>query len=152
MPKSDSQSPIVHNVDNVTASGDLVLLGIKAAALLSLPYENELEIFNAVMNEVYTLPVYTVAHIPRSVRPLLSQVLATELQHGYVDGLWGCVTLLMFAKAVLRSPRHGCRKKRHVVKSLLTSRLHYWQEGKLVDLWEETRREEMQHLVKLYRC
>ena len=39
------------------------------------------------MNEVSTLPVFTATHIPQSVRPL-AQVLATEFQHAYVDGLW----------------------------------------------------------------
>ena len=124
-------------------TNDIVLTGIKAAALLSSPDGKYLDVFNAVMNEISTLPVYTVSHIPRSVRPLLSEVLSVELRHAYAYGLWGFVRLLMFAKSVLRAPSRRGRKKRHVVKSLLFSRLHQWREGHLVELWEEARNDAM---------
>ena len=63
------------------------------------------------MNEAVTLSVYSVAHVPRSVRPLLAQVLAIELEHGYSDGFWGFVRLFIFAKCILRTPPRGGRKK-----------------------------------------
>ena len=100
------------------------------------------------MNEVSTLSVFTATHIPQSVRPLLAQVLANEFQHAYADGLWGFVRLFMFAKSVLRTPPRGGRRKRHVIKSLFLSRLQRWQQGHLVDLWEETRRD----VISLESC
>ena len=47
----------------------------------------------------------------------------------------------MFAKAVLRSPPRGGKRKRYVVSALLKSRLQQWQNGCLVSLWEEVRSE-----------
>ena len=128
---------------SATETNDIVLTGIKAAALLSSPDGKYLDVFNAVMNEISTLPVYTVSHIPRSVRPLLSEVLSVALRHAYADGLWGFVRLIVFAKSVLRAPSRRGRKKRHVVKSLLFSRLHQWREEHLVELWEEARNDAM---------
>ena len=68
-------------------SDDLVLTGIHAAASLVCLDGDEHRIFQAVMNEAVTLPVYSIAHVPRSVTPLLAQVLAIELEHGYLNGL-----------------------------------------------------------------
>ena len=65
-----------------------VLEEIRAAATLVLPVDNESTIFSAVMNEVMTLHADTVSHIPRSVRPLIAQVLAVKLRHACYDGLW----------------------------------------------------------------
>ena len=61
------------------------------------------------MNEVMTFRVDTVSHIPRSVRPLLAQVLAGELHHACSDGLWGFTRLFLFAKSVLRLPEERKR-------------------------------------------
>ena len=83
--------------------------------------------------------MYSIAHVPQSVRPLLAQVLAIELEHGYSDGLWGFVRLFIFAKCILRTPSRGGRKKRYVVSSLLSSHLNRWHEGQLVDLRREAR-------------
>ena len=41
------------------------------------------------MDETISLPVTTVAHIPRYVRPELGKILAEELKHASKDGLWG---------------------------------------------------------------
>ncbi len=84
-----------------TVSDDLVLTGIHAAASLVCPDGDEHKIFQAVMNEAVTLPVYSITHVPRSVRLLIAQVLAIKLEHGYSDGLWGFVRLFIFAKCIL---------------------------------------------------
>ena len=123
---------------------NLVMTGLKAAADLSFQSDivstvgdNQSHIFNAVMEEIFALPVFTISHVPRSVRPLFAKVLSTELCHGYKSDLWGFVRLAMFAKCVLRVPQRGGRKKRYVIKSLISSRLHRWQNGELLDLWQE---------------
>ena len=95
----------------VSSCSDLVLEGIRAAATLVSPVDNESAIFSAVMNEIMTLHVDTVSHIPRSVRPLLAQVLAVKLRHACSGGLWGFVRFFLFAKAVLRLPHRGGRKR-----------------------------------------
>ena len=100
------------------------------------------------MNEAVTLSVYSIAHVPRSIRLLLAQVLAIELEHGYLYGLWGFVRLFIVAKCSLRTPPRGGRKKRHVVLTLLSSRLNCWQEGQLVDLWREARNDAVSRIFQ----
>ena len=70
------------------------------------------------MNEISTLFVQTVLLIPRSVRPLLAQVLAKELQYACQDRLWGFVCLYVFPKAALRAPPRGRKKNGYVVKEM----------------------------------
>ena len=59
------------------------------------------------MEEVLTLPVPTISHVPHKARPLLSHVLTTELRHARQDGLGGFVRLSLLAKATLRTPPRG---------------------------------------------
>ena len=83
------------------------------------------------MDEIFTLPVSTISHVPHKVRPLLVQVITTELQHARLDGLWGFTRLFLFPKAVLRPPPRGGRKKRYAVDALIVSRIRRWQDGDL---------------------
>jgi hypothetical protein len=53
--------------------------------------------------------------------------------------------LFIFAKAVLRSPSRGGKRKRYVVCSILQSRLLRWQSGDSISLWEDARREASQN-------
>ena len=92
------------------------------------------------MNEISNLLVYSVAHIPRSVRPLLLEVLSKELSFCCTYGIWGFVHLFTFAKAVLCSPPRGRNKGNFVVKSLLSC-FKQWQARQLVSLLEEARSE-----------
>ena len=59
------------------------------------------------MNDIITLPVSTISHIPRKVR---AQVLTAELHHACQNGIWGFVCLSLFPKAVLRTPPRGGKK------------------------------------------
>ena len=93
------------------------------------------------MNEIVTLQVSTISHIPRKVRPLLAQVFTSEPRHARLDGLLGYIRFSLLPKVILRSPLRGRRKKRYVVEALISKRLHRWQEGDLVFLWEEARSE-----------
>ena len=57
------------------SSGDLVLEGVKAASQLACPAcLPETTVFQAIMEEIATLQVTSVCHVPRRVRPLLSEV------------------------------------------------------------------------------
>ena len=91
------------------------------------------------MEEVLTLPVPTISHVPRKARPLLSHVLTTELRHARQDGLGGFVRLSLIAKATLRTPPRGGRRKRYAAAAHIATRLRRWQEGDLVALWSEAR-------------
>ena len=91
------------------------------------------------MNEISTLSVNTVCLVPQNVRPLLAQVLSVEFNHACQEGLWGFARLFIFAKAVLRSPPRGGKKKRYVVSAFLSNRLHQWQAGDIVSLWKDAR-------------
>ena len=89
-----------------------------------------------------TTPVSTIAHIPRGVRPFLAMVLAKELRHTHSGNIWGAVRLQLFAKAVLRSPPRSGRRRRYVIKSLISDRLLCWQEDNgIIALWDEARSE-----------
>ena len=91
------------------------------------------------MEEIATLPVGTVAHVPRAVRTQLATVLTDCLQAARNEGLWGFVRLMLLAKSVLRSPPRGGRKKRYVVSACIGARIRRWQQGELVALWREAR-------------
>ena len=93
---------------------DPALVGILAASFGSPP-GNETSIFTSIMNEIITLPVPTITHIPRNVCPLLAQVFCKELQNACKDDIWGFVRLSLLPKAVLRPPPRGGRKKHYVV-------------------------------------
>ena len=73
-----------------------------------------------------------------NARPLLAKVLSAELRHARLNSRWGFVCFPLLAKAVLRTPQGG-KRKRYVVSALILARLHRWQEGDLVSLWEEAR-------------
>ena len=133
----------VHELDNLTGSpdgihaiSDTVLKGFLAASKLTL---NNSDVFSSAMNEIIGLPVQIVAHVPKSVRRLLAEVLAGEFYHAHSNGLSDFLRLSAFAKAVLRLPPQGGRKKRVVINSLLAARLRQWQNGDLMNLWQEAR-------------
>ena len=146
-----SDSPVITNVTDITDEPDVamgnnslvldpIIVGIQAASSVSSP-PNEAFIFSSLMNEIITLSVSTISHIPRKVRPLLAQVFCNELQHAHLDGIWGFARLFLLPKAVLRPPPRGGRKKRYVVAGLIIERLHRWLNGDLEALWLEARKE-----------
>jgi len=119
---------------------DLALAAVTAAAQRFTPAtSNDLAAFRAIMEEIVLLPVGTVAHVPRAARPLLAQVLTGCLRDARSGGLWGFVRLMMVAKAVLRTPPRGGRRKRAVVKTSIIDRLQRWTQDDLVSLWKEAR-------------
>ena len=121
--------------------GDLILEGVRATTRFANPCENETDLFQALMTEVATLPVTTICHVPCSVRALLAQVLAAEFNHAIRHRLWGFARIFIFAKAVLRAPARGGKKKRHVVSDAIKSRLHLWQTDDITSLWIDARRD-----------
>ena len=125
--------------DQCFSTSDIVLNGLSAAAALDSGVSFNSSTCDAVMNEVMTLPVFTVAHVPKSVRPLLAEVLSTEFRLCATEGVLGFMRLYVFPKSVLRVPPRGGKKKRHLMKSLLTSRLKQWQSGNFVSLWLDAR-------------
>ena len=119
---------------------DPALAGVAAAAARQLQgTADDDQAFQAIMEEIATLPVGTVTHVPRAVRSTLAAVLSDCLRAARVEGIWGFVRLSMLAKAVLRSPPRGGRRKRYVVSACIAARLRRWQQGDLVDLWREAR-------------
>ena len=128
-PGASSGSSSCPFTDQMSHFEDPVLEAIKAACSLTCPVYLEAVLFESLMQEVSLLQVKTTCHIPRSVRPVLAEVLATEFRNATYHGLWGYARLHMFPKAVLRCPPRRGRKKRVVVKSLLLS------PSRTVDFW-----------------
>ena len=84
---------------------DLALEGVKAASQLACPTcVSEPDVFQAIMEEIATLQLGYLCLSYSCVRPLLSDVLSSELQQAINCNLWGFVRLSLFAKAVLRTP------------------------------------------------
>ncbi len=119
---------------------DLALEGVKAAAQHTCPScLPESDTSQTMMTEISSLQITSICHIAKQVRPLLSEISALEFQQSVKSDLWGFVRLSLFAKAVLRPPRRGGKKKRHVVSACLLSCLQQWQAGDPVSLWIEAR-------------
>jgi len=114
-------------------------LGIEAVNTCSFSSSpsDELPALNAVLHEAMISYVFTVQHIPRSVHPLLSQVLTCEFQAA-CSPTWGLVRLLLFAKVVLRLPSKGKQNHRSALYTILSGRLRAWQEPDgFVNLWRD---------------
>ena len=111
---------------------------LAAAAALSLQESSaDGEAVQAIMDEIVTLPVGTVTHVPRAARAILASVLADSFRAARSEGLWGFVRLMLLAKATLRSPTRGGRKKRYAVGASIVARHKRWQQWGLVALWQE---------------
>ena len=141
-----TEMPSFYEEPSFQSFDDPVMEAIHSAVHLSCHSSSETVLFNTLMEEVSHLPTKTVNHIPRSVRPLLGKVLSVEFKHAIKNGIWGFARLHMFAKAVLRCPPRGGRKKRYVVKSILQSRLDRWQSGDLPSLWADARADAISHM------
>ena len=109
---ANTLSPSSVTVHYVLPSPDLAMEGVQAAVSLSPPPNKHL-VLAAIMDEIITLPVSTIGHVPRRVRPLLAEVLLGECRHARLDGLWGFVRLSLLAKATLRAPPHGGKERRN---------------------------------------
>ena len=135
-PEVSSHTP---HGDGLSSQGP-ALAGVAAAAARSLQESSaDGETFQAIMDEIVTLPVGTVTHVPRADRAILASVLADSFKAARSEGLWGFVRLMLLAKATLRSPPRGGRKKRYAVGASIVGRLKRWQQGNLMALWQEAR-------------
>ena len=134
-------SEVVSNHHSVLSPGvvDSLAMGIQAVNSCSFDGSpsDELPVLNTLLLQVMISYVPMVQHIPRSVRPLLAQVLTSEL-HAACSSTWGLVRLLLFAKAVLRLPSNGRQNHRSAVHTVLSARLRTWQEPDgFLHLWED---------------
>ena len=96
------------------------------------------------MNEISTLPVHSVLHVPKSIRPLFSQVPAREIKHAFQDGIWGFLRLHMLFYVF-----HHVEEGRSDLLSrtyCLNSRIHRWRQGDLLFLWQEARKDSKNYL------
>ena len=109
----------------IFTDNDLALKGMQVASdfLSGSTVIDENGVFEAVMDDIGSLPVQIIAHVSKSVRTLVVEVLMNELKHAQYDGIWGFVRLFAFAKETLRLPLRGRRRKRCAVSSLISSRL-----------------------------
>ena len=87
------------------------------------PVVTEFQAFSAIMEEIVVSPISTVLHVPRSVRPLLAEILATELRRACSYNVWGTVCLHLLSKVILCSPPVSVKKKRVVMATLISQRL-----------------------------
>ena len=118
---------------------EMISIAIQAAVdcQISTEYRQfDTQIFDTFMTTLFCLPVHTVRHVPRMVRPLLASTLCHEFSLSVNHGLWGFARVLIFPKLVLRSPPSAGHKKRYVVGPLLRDRLQQWtSDTGIPDLW-----------------
>jgi len=133
---SDSTSSIPNECSSTLR--DPLQLGLNSVESRSFhgPSALESEVLDFMMDNIMVCPVSTIAHVPRSVRPLLARVLSIELRKA-CSSIWGFVRLSMFAKLVLRTPSTSrSQRRRFVISSILLDRLHLWnQSGGISLLW-----------------
>ena len=85
---------------------------------------------NSILDQVVSLSILTIAHVPRSCQPLLGQILRVKLQQANNKGIWGVMHLLMFAKVTLRQPPYNKKKQRY-------SNLKKWRDEGVASVWKE---------------
>ena len=93
------------------------LFGTASFKFPSFPTVTEFQVFTAIMEEIVMSPISTILHVPRSVRSLLAETLATELRRTCSHNVWGTVRL---PKAILCSPPVSVKKKRVVMATLIS--------------------------------
>ena len=112
-----------------------------AAASLKFPGSpnvTEFQTFTAIMEEIVVSPISTILHVPRSVRSLLAETLATELCRACSHNVWGTNCLHLLPKAILRSSPVSDKKKRLVMATLISQRLKCWStDNDVYGLWKE---------------
>jgi len=116
---------------------DLLAIDLLSATAGSFqgPTDMESNVLRVLLNHVMVCPINIISHIPRSAHPLLAHVLSTELRKA-CSSVWGFVRLLMFAKAVLRTPCQSHHHRHFVIGSALLDFLHVWsQPDGLKSLW-----------------
>ena len=120
---------------------DPLSVGLFAAASLKFPDSpivTEFQAFSAIMEEIVVSPISTILHVPRSVRPLLAETLATELRRACSYNVWGTVRLHLLPKAILCSPPVSVKRKRVVMATLISQRLKRWSiDNDVFGLWKE---------------
>ena len=118
---------------------EMISIAIQAAVDCQISAEYHqfaTKIFDTFMTTLFCLPVHTVHHVPRMVRPLLASALCHVFSLSVNHGLWGYAQVSMFPKLVLHSPPHAGHKKRYLVGPLLWDRLQRWTSGTgIPDLW-----------------
>ena len=100
-----SSSSATHSAPDLSTK-DMLSIAIQAAVDCHIPSEYsclESTIFNTIMTTLFSLPVHTVRHVPRAVRPLLASALCREFSLSVRHGLWGFVHLLLLPKLVRTS-------------------------------------------------
>ena len=84
----------------IFTDNDLALKGMQVASdfLSGSTVIHENDIFEAVMGDIGSLPVQIIAHVFKSVRPLVAEVLMNELKHAQYDGIWDLSASLLLLK------------------------------------------------------
>ena len=100
-------------------SSDIVLNGLSLAARLHYANSIDIPTLHAVMNETMPLPVFTVVHIFKSIRPLIADVISGEFRLCVNPSMLGMVRLFAFAKSVLSLPHRGEKTRLRVIKIYL---------------------------------
>lgn len=122
-------------------STDLLEIALSAVAQRHLPAEHEDKeeiCFNTLMDSIMSFYVPTIAHIPRSCRPLFGEALAKELRSACSDSLWGAARLFLLGKCVLRTTRTVGSRNRASLSPIIKSRLKRWAAGDIAALWKES--------------
>ena len=135
IPASPVAAPPTNN--NVTSCDrDIALQAIVNLGLDATQLNSEKSFVDNLLEEVMLKPVTTISHVPRSIRPLLAEIMSQELRHASSGNIWGCIRLLMLPKATLGLPPRDSKTSHISIISLIRKRLLSWKQGNIGQLWE----------------
>ena len=142
-PSANSQMPSVSSPPSLPyrpslTSQQALDFAVQAATNLHLDDEAsgcEQDCVNAIFEDIISAPIRTVSHIPRSVCPLLAEILASELHQAANGNIWASIRLFMLPKATLGLPTKRNRSRSFSASSTIRTQLLQWQAGNISQLW-----------------
>ena len=78
---------------------------------------------DAIFEDIVTTSICTTSQIPHNARPLLAEIMASELQLASKGNIWSVIRLHMLPKATLGLPHRGGKKHHFSVSSAIKKHL-----------------------------
>ena len=124
---------------------DFALQAVNTLHLDNDIHHLEKDCVDAIFEDIITTSICTTSHIPRNVRPLLAEIMASELRLASKGNIWSAIRLHMLPKTTLGLPHRGDKKHRFSVSSAIKNHLSRWRDGDIRQLWLESKSRSKNH-------